>query len=571
MDLGVSGLASGFDWRSLMDQLSDVERLPQKRLSAEQNKIEERNNAYGTILTQLGVFRNKVSALKSGDVFSSRTATVADSSVATASATNGAVQGSYTFSFSQLATAAKRVGTAGAGKALSTSADVSTLTLNQAGFATAVTAGSFRVNGAQVDITTGESLKSVFDKISTATNGDVTATYNPTTDKIELASSSAIVLGSATDSSNFLEVAQLYNNGTGSVKSAGSLGNVRLATTLSQANLDQTLTFGTSGTSGSFKINGVEISYSTTDSMSAVLKRINDSSAGVRASYDFYNDRFTLENKDTGDMGIAVEDVQGNFLAATKLSTGTLQRGKDLLYTVNGGGQLRSHSNTITDASSGLTGVTVTALKEGNSTQITVTSDTTKITKAIGDFISAYNDVQNRITKETQSSTDSQGKVTTSSLTAEADAENIASTLRRMTYGTVDGIDGTIRRLESLGIASNSDDDTLEISDPAQLDEILNSRMGEVEALFANKDHGLAVQLDGYLEKVAGEDGSLVAKQQLLGRQSTDIDAQITQLERLVQDNRDRMMNSFLAMEKAQASIKQQLDFLTQRFGSSSG
>lgn len=554
-----------------MDQLSDVERLPQKRLSSEQSKIEERNNAYGTILTQLGVFRNKVSALKSGDVFSARTATVADTAVATASATNGAVQGSYTFSFSQLATAAKRVGTSGAGKALSSGADVSALTLNQAGFATAVTAGSFRVNGAQVDISTSDSLKSVFDKISTATNGDVTATYNPTTDKIELASASSIVLGSATDTSNFLEVAQLYNNGTGSVKSAGSLGNVRLATTVTQANLDQTLTFGTSGTNGSFKINGVEISYSTTDSMSAVLKRISDSSAGVRASYDFYNDRFTLENKDTGDMGIALEDVQGNFLAATKLSTGTLQRGNDLLYTVNGGGQLRSHSNTITDASSGLTGVTVTALKEGGSSQITVTSDTTKIKKAISEFVSAYNDVQNRITKETASSTDSQGKVTTSSLTAEADAENIASSLRRMTYGTVSGLDGTIQRLESLGIASNSDDDTLEISDPAQLDEVLNSRMGEVEAMFTNRDNGLAVKLDSYLEKVAGEDGSLVAKQQLLGRQSTDIDAQITQLERLVQDNRDRMMNSFLAMEKAQASIKQQLDFLSQRFGSSSG
>ncbi len=162
-----------------MDQLSDVERLPQKRLSSEQSKIEERNNAYGTILTQLGVFRNKVAALKSGDVFSARTATVADTAVASASATNGAVHGSYTFSFSQLATAAKHVGTAGAGKALSTGADVSALTLSQAGFATAVTAGTFRVNGAQVDITTGESLKSVFDKISTATNGDVTATYNP--------------------------------------------------------------------------------------------------------------------------------------------------------------------------------------------------------------------------------------------------------------------------------------------------------------------------------------------------------------------------------------------------------
>lgn len=570
MDLGVSGLASGFDWRSLIDQLSDVERLPQKRLQAEQNTLEERNNAYGSILTQLGVFRNRVTALKSGDVFNARTASVADATVASASAGSGSVQGNFTFSFSQLATAAKRLGGTDAGKALATSSDVSTLSLSDAGFATAITAGSFRVNGAQVDVASTDTLKQVFDKISTATRGDVTASYNPATDKIQLASGSAIVLGSATDSSNFLEVAQLYNNGTGAVASAGSLGNVRLASTLAKSNLDQAVTYGPSGTSGKFSLNGVEISYSSTDSLSAVLKRINDSAAGVRASYDFYNDRFVLENKATGDIGIAMEDVEGNFLAATKLSSGTLQRGKDLLYTVNGGGQLRSHSNTISESSSGLTGLTVTALKEGGSTQITVSSDKDKVKKAITDFIAAYNDVQNRIASQTQSSTSADGKVTASVLASEGDAESIASSLRRLTYGTAEGIQGVFKRLESLGIKSNSENDTLELDDPTKLDDALTNQISDVIELFSDSTSGLATKLDAYLEKTAGEDGTLVAKQDLLGRQATDIDTQIAGLERLVQQNRERMTNSFLAMETAQASINQQLQFLSQRFGTTS-
>ena len=71
-----------------------------------------------------------------------------------------------------------------------------------------------------------------------------------------------------------------------------------------------------------------------------VIKRINDSQAGVSASYDSANDRFLLTNKATGDLGMALEDVTGNFLAATGLSSGTLTRGNDLLYTVNGGGTI---------------------------------------------------------------------------------------------------------------------------------------------------------------------------------------------------------------------------------------
>ena len=61
-----------------------------------------------------------------------------------------------------------------------------------------------------------------------------------------------------------------------------------------------------------------------------------------------------LTNNSTGNMGISVQDVSGNFLAATGLSNGTLTTGQNLTYTLNGGTQtLQSESNTITDDSSG--------------------------------------------------------------------------------------------------------------------------------------------------------------------------------------------------------------------------
>jgi flagellar hook-associated protein 2 len=90
MDLGVSGLASGFDWRSLVEQLDEVERAPQKRLLSEQYTIEQRNNAYGSILTQLGVLQNRLSVLKDPTLLDTRQTSVADTSVATATANPGA-------------------------------------------------------------------------------------------------------------------------------------------------------------------------------------------------------------------------------------------------------------------------------------------------------------------------------------------------------------------------------------------------------------------------------------------------------------------------------------------------
>ncbi len=566
MDLGLSGLASGFDWRSLVDQMSEIDRIPQRRLLAEQDQIEERSTAYGAISTQLNVLKNKLGALQSPGLFSGRTATVETDTIARATVSAGAVQGTYTFAFQQLASAARMQGAANAGGALAATNDVSAVTLSGAGFATAVTAGTFRVNGAEVSISTSDTLENVFQKISAATSGAVTASYDSATDRIQLQSAGAITLGSATDTSNFLETAELHNNGTGTITSASALGSVRINQSLASANLGVAPTFGDGGT-GSFRVNGVQIDYTSGDTVADVLRRISDSGAGVTASYDSVNDRFVLANKSTGDVGIALEDVTGNFLQATKLSGGALERGKDLLYTVNGGGQLRSRSNTITGASSGLEGLSVTALTEGGSTKVTVATDQAAIRKAITSFVDEYNSVQAKIAGETRINADGKGAVTAGTLASDPDAEGIASTLRKMVYGAVDGLAGGLKHLEALGFKSNSDDDSLALDDPALLDSALSDRLQEVQELWLDPDKGLAVRLGSYLDKVIGDDGTIQKKVDLLDKQRTGIDTQIQELERVVQANRERLMASFVSMETAQQNIKQQLQFLTQRFG----
>lgn len=565
MDLGLSGLVSGLDWRALVDQLSNAERIPQTRLRSDQSTIAKQNTAYAAIQGALESLQTRVQALNSTALFDTRNTTTSDESIATATAAAGATIASYAFNVTQIATAAKRVGTSGMGSSLNATNDVSGLLLSSAAFATAVTPGTFTVNGKQITIAAGDTLQAVFDNIQAQTASEVTASYDFTTDRITLSSTSPIVLGSATDTSNFLQASKLNNNNTGTVTSATQLGVVKMTGALSSANFTLPVTDGGSGT-GEFKINGVSITFATTDTVTGVLKRINDSAAGVTASYDTVNDRFVLANKVTGDIGVALEDVSGNFLEAAGLTTGTLSRGKNLLYTVDGGGQMVSQTNTITETSSGITGLSVAVLTTGAS-NITVGSDTAVIKTAITDFIAEYNKVQSIIDAQTASTTDSKGKVTAGILANEGDADDIGTRLRRAVTGEIPGLAKALNQLEDLGILSNGADNSIKLNSETKLDKALAENLTTVRNIFADSTNGLAKKLDTYLEAIIGDGGSLVTRQSNNTKQSAAIDVQIADLERIVLSNRDRMLQSFIAMETAQANANQQLSFLNQRFG----
>jgi flagellar capping protein FliD len=217
--------------------------------------------------------------------------------------------------------------------------------------------------------------------------------------------------------------------------------------------------------------------------------------------------------------------------------------------------------------------LTVNVIQAGDVT-VEVTSDRAKIKQAITDFLDEYNKAQALIDTNIASSTDAQGHVTAGTLAGESDAYGIASELRRQVNATFAFMSGTLNRLEDMGLTSNGDNDNLTLSDSAKLDEVLSANLSEVKHLFTHTSAdetaltGLAVSLDAYLERLLGDDGTLIGKQDTLGTQSRDIDEQLTQQERQVQANRDRLITGFLAMEQAQARINQQLQFLTQRFAS---
>lgn len=575
VDLSVSGLASGVDWKTIVSQLAAAERSPETQWKASQSKIYQKNNAFGTIKSYLNNLQADVKKLKDPTLFTSRSASIsnstnstgtADASVATVSAATGATTGTFTFSISQLATAAQISGAANISQKLVPDGIPADVTLGTAGFSTAITAGTFTVNGAQVTVSASDSLQQVFDNIAAATNNTVTASYDSANDGIKLASASAISLGSAADTSNFLQVAQLYNNGSGSLASTGALGHTKLTTTLANAGLTTTVSDGGSG-NGAFTLNGVTINYnSSTDSLQDVLDRINGSTAGVAANYDSLNNRFVLQNKTTGNVGISLQDTTGNFLAATGLAAGgTLTAGQNLLYTVNGNAQvLQSQSNTINGDSSTINGLSLTALKTGD-VSVTVGSDTSGVTSALQSFVNDYNNVQSYITTQSASSTDASNKVTAGLLTGDRDAADIATSLRSAGFSpvSISGLSATFSQLANLGITSNGHDNTIKL-DTTALGTALTNNLTQVKSFFSDATNGWAAKLDTYLTNTVGDSGSIASHQDALTTQSKAIDTQIANLEKQITADRNFWTTEFQNMETAQSKSNQVLTYLTQ-------
>jgi len=654
MDLNVAGLASGFDWKTMVDQIADIERGRQRTLLADQGTYELKKSLLSSIGGKLESLENKAEALANTELYDSRTVNSSETHL-TASASAGTASGDYQFDIYQMATTAKQLGTSDIGKKIT-----ATNSLETAGFSVAITAGSFTVDGTQITIATTDTVNDVISRI-TSNVSNVTANYDSVSDKISITKSSGIlVLGSATDTSNFLQATHLTNNGTASVASTHKLGGINLQHTANAAS------FQTSGTasSGSFTINGVTISYASTDTIADILSKINSSSSSVFASYDAVNDRFKLTNKTEGDLGMTLADVSGGFLANSGLLGGTLGRGKNLIYRLNGGDAVINQGNTITEAGTGIAGLTVnptkgtsasqlssldtgtdiittqsahgyktgetvtvftpgtapSGLTAGNTTYyvratgsntftlhpseadatantnisnitnsgsgdiyflgaspttatVTIAKDTDAIKTAIASFVSEYNTIQETIAAQVKIESDADGDVSAASLSDERLVAEIAANLRAKVMGDVDGsqITGTVKRLESLGYGSNGYDNTISLDNSSTLDNALREKIGDVKAFFSASTYGYANLVDDYIETLIGESmetGSLVDRTDNLAKLSDDIDEQVEKLERQVQANRQRMIDSFVLMEQAQAKINQDMQFIMSRFAS---
>jgi len=588
LDMSISGLASGFDWKSVVDQLTAVERTPQATVRTEQATLSRRRDALGQIATQLTDLQTKATALGDATLYTRRSGGSSDSSVATVSAADGAVTGTNTISVLTLATPSSWLGaTSGVISPLnSASVDANTAatgsTMASAGWGATFTAGTVTVGvkdnttgtvtNRQITVAATDTLKEVLSKLDTAIGPALSAKYSNATDQVTLTppAGSSLILGASSDTSNLLSCLKLFTPAAGAnAVSASKLGSLRLSSTLTAQPLTTALTYGVSATTGRFSINGVSIDYSSTSTLSSVLNSINDSAAGVQASFDSSQNRIVLKNKEPGNRGVVLSDTAGsNFLTAFGLIGGTLNSGTDLEYTINGGSTLKARSNTITDADSGLTGLTITAAKVGTTT-ITSANDTGAAKSAIDALVSSVNRVQSLIASLTVSNRDAAGKITAGVLAYDQTIFQLGSSLRSLLAPQLSGSpSSTIRGLSDLGYNTSGYSNEMTATNAASLTGALSSQLSEVQKFFTTTTTGLSAKLTTFIKPMVDEiSGTLPQRQKGLTEQSARLDDQLAAMERRVVANRERLLAGFRAMEAAQAKSNSQIQFLNQKLG----
>jgi flagellar hook-associated protein 2 len=463
MSVTIAGSFSGLNVSSIISTIIAADSIPITNLQTEDTKLQTQSTNLGTLGTSLGNLSTQLQNLSSPTLFNSKTATLSNTAVGTAAADSTARSGTTTVNVTQLATATTlRGGLPGgafADQKLTAPPAGSTL-VSTALDESSVNGEVFTINGKQITLSSStvlddgnpNSTNSVVGLINNSGAG-VTASYNSTTGAISLQanSSSPIILGSSTDTSDFLQQAELFNNGSGTVTSATGMGRIDPNADLSTAGLRTTPTTGT------FTVNGVSIQYNAGDSLSTVMDNINSSGAGVTATYDTYEDQIVLTSNSVGGQNITVADGTSNLATALRLtsSDSTLDAGQSTLFTVGTDPTVRqSNSNVISSAALGVQGVTLTATATG-ATQITVQPDVTTIANAINAFVTQYNSTQSTIASltavNTSDAADSGPLATDTNLTF------LAPELRQaMTNLTTSS--GTIRMLSDLGVESNAYD-----------------------------------------------------------------------------------------------------------------
>ena len=255
---------------------------------------------------------------------------------------------------------------------------------------------------------------------------------------------SNVTVGAGGDTSNFLTATRLIESPPGTTRtSTRNIGVVSLTDIMDNGRFATAVTTG----AGSFKINGIEINYdATVDSLSNVIERINQSSAGVTALYDSQSDKLVLTQERTGSAAISLESVTGNFLLATGLFGAAQTLGSNASYKINGGALQYASSNTVSDAVTGLT-LTLRATTAAP-VDVEVFADTSAVAGRIDGFVKDYNALMARVERYTAFNEDGDNGL----LFGDQTLRFLDRNLRQRITGTALGITNTLNSLSSIGL-----------------------------------------------------------------------------------------------------------------------
>lgn len=369
---------------------------------------------------------------------------------------------------------------------------------------------------------------------------------------------------------------------------------------------DPTLALNKTGT---IVLNGKSITISSTDSLNTIVSNINNSGAGVSASYDANLKTIFLISTATGSSAkidfsgsdAGGWDILNNTLMINAGSTvGTdsnISYGKDAQFTVNNGSTVYSEStNNFT-----LLGLNITITGTGTTT-LSVSTDVDKIYNAIKSFVDSYNDVITKInTKLTEKRyydypplTDAQKqamkdsditlweqKARSGDLANDSALTDVYYSLRNAISSTVSGV--TNGSLSAIGITTGQyyEGGKLYIDETKLRDAIQNNPeqvMNIFTGIDTNSSDGIAEKLYDALNnginsitQEAGGGEFQLYDNSFLGQEINDINQKISDMNDYLNNLEQKYYDEFTQLETYMQQMNSQSAWLSQQLGSMSG
>lgn len=567
--MAISSITSAFGANSninlLVTQFMALERRPLTSLNTKKTSLNSSLNIYNDLkskLSDLLTASRDLSSTSTSSIYNSRTSSSSDETKLTASAGSGAAVGTFQIRVKQLATGASIQST---GELISKSAAKSTTkvapgsgvidvskSFSDAGF-TNTPDGTVTINGQTFTLSDYDTVQAFMDAVNTDVTANANIYYNKTEDKfsIEQKSGSTDLVISETGTNPFFTEAKVT---VGMYTGNGNTG-IQSDVLLSKANFDTTLT---STTNGSFKINGVTITYNTdTDTLDNVISRINSSTANVNAFYDSSLDKMIIKSKATGSTDtITLSDVSGNLMSVLKLSGATATAGTDANFTINSSAasdEITKSTNTFT-----INGITytlkntnVTSYTDTTYTTVTVKQDTSAIQSKITSLLDKFNAVTEYIKDKSSVNTSTKAR---GLLAGNAAFTSLRSQLFQKVTEQITGLTaGNPDYLNEIGITISSSL-KVSLSDTTKFDNAITSNSKAVEDLF-NSTNGVAKKIETllkpFVESSSSTRNSIIDEtKDVISKQIEDIDVRIDRMETRLNIRENQYRQQFYKMQE---------------------
>jgi len=551
-------------------------------LSTKKDKYQGISTAYSTLTTSLTNLKSILSDLKatgSSSIFANKSTASSNSNFATISATNSAAISAYNIRLNQLAKSDMVLG-----KDL-TSDDYSSVITTTGTHSLRIKTGDGESGEyyADVNVTfdeddfdeTGITNKTVMEKIRDAVNSDkavVTSTaksgsaaYSGGTASFNLdinGTETTITIESATDYNDLMDqlVAQINEEVDGvtaeKIVDSPSAGDVKLKLSVD----DSTSYISISQESGFDLVSdlGIEVTKEKAASGIVVASVFSPLSSTSQLSFTAknsgYNNRIT-ELYESGGSNTALSSI-GLNLGTTRTSFVQTDGGEDtpgFVYALSdlnskfnfNGVDIERDSNEVSDLVTGATISLKSVMEETDATvSVSITNNVSSIKSKIESFITKFNEIYSYI--RSKSTTDESGN--RGIFIGDTNASSILSMFSSSAYGAVSGISSEeINTLSKLGITFNSASG-LSISNSATLEQNLNEKIDEVEALF-NSTNGIASTLYDKVSSYLGTSGYLTRAKKSVDESIEEINDSITSSQEKIEKSAESLRQRYIQMQ----------------------